>query len=399
MSEPLVDLQLGDLFDLLPTIPENSLDSCVTDPPYGIGFMGKEWDTFKPGVEQKRIVENKQIESDNPNLKGRSRGPASSPSAVEYDRSLNGQRQFQAWTEKWAREIYRVLKPGAYFLVFGAPRSYHRMASGLEDAGFEVRDSLMWLFGQGFPKSLNLKGDWEGWGTALKPAFEPIALARKPFKGSLTSNVQQLGTGALNIDSCRIQMSQEDREFILKTARPNSAGQTHIGSVMNRPSAPTVNVHDEGRWPTHVLIDTEAGEILDRQVGKSVSRFFYCPKPSRRERDLGCDELELKQPGECVDRAEDSIGLKSPRAGAGRSGGGRNFHPTVKPVELMRYLVRLVTPPGGTVIDPFTGSGTTGMACRTEGFNFVGTEREPDYVLIALSRIFAVDPPAAEDAA
>src|SRR5262245_52167454 len=191
----------GDCVEVMQTIEPESIDAVVTDPPYGIGFMGKEWDTFKPGQEAKRIVVNKQIASDNPNLKGRTRGPASSPSAVEYDYSAKGLRQFQAWTEEWGREAFRVLKPGAYLVVCGAPRAYHRMACGLEDAGFEIRDCLAWLFGSGFPKSLNLG---EGLGTALKPAHEPIVLARKPFKGSVKANVEQHGTGALNIDACRI---------------------------------------------------------------------------------------------------------------------------------------------------------------------------------------------------
>src|SRR5581483_11187718 len=191
----------GDLFDVLPTLPEASIDACVTDPPYGISFMGKSWDNFSPAATAKRIVENKQIASDNPNLKGRTRGPASSPSAVEYDYTVKGLRGFQAWTADWSREVFRVLKPGAYLVVCGAPRSHHRMMCGLEDAGFVVRDCFAWLFASGFPKNKNLG---EGRGTALKPAHEPIALAWKPFKGSIAANVATHGTGALNIDACRI---------------------------------------------------------------------------------------------------------------------------------------------------------------------------------------------------
>ena len=185
-----VTLHRGDCIEVLRTFADASIDALVTDPPYGIGFMGREWDTFKPGqVAQPERYET-GIESDNPNLKGRHRSPAVSPSQIAYDYTAKGLREFQAWTEQWAREVLRVLKPGGYAVVCGAPRAYHRMASGLEDAGFEIRDCLAWLFGSGFPKSLNL-GD--GLGTALKPAHEPIVLARKPFKGSVRSNVDAHG--------------------------------------------------------------------------------------------------------------------------------------------------------------------------------------------------------------
>jgi site-specific DNA-methyltransferase (adenine-specific) len=200
----------GDCLDVLRSLEPDSIDACVTDPPYGIGFMGKEWDSFKPGKEQARVVVNRAIESDNPNLKGRTRGPASSPSAVEYDYSVKGLRAFQGWTEGWAAEVRRVLKPGGHLLVCGAPRSHHRMACGLEDAGFEIRDCLAWLFGQGFPKSLNL-GD--GLGTALKPAHEPIILARKPFKGTVAATVARYGTGALNIDACRLESDADQSDW------------------------------------------------------------------------------------------------------------------------------------------------------------------------------------------
>jgi site-specific DNA-methyltransferase (adenine-specific) len=364
----------GDLFDVLPTLDAESIDALVTDPPYGIGFMGKKWDTFKPGEEAKRIVPNRAINSENPNLKGRTRGPASSPSAVEYDYSVKGLREFQAWTELWGRDVFRLMKPGAHGVVCGAPRSYHRMACGLEDAGFEVRDCLSWLFGQGFPKSLNI-GD--GLGTALKPAHEPIVLIRKPFKGSVAANVQQHGTGALNIDACRINPG----EFVSGggNGKP-SAGASWQGSPRQ-----VVEPHDLGRWPANVCLDEEAAAMLDEQSGDlasgarsggdlftsdvyganrpggvstsssgGASRFYYVAKPSREERDFGVS---------------------------------KNIHPTVKPVELMRWLVKLITPPGGVVLDPFLGSGTTGMAAHLEGRTFIGIEREAEYVAIARLRI------------
>lgn len=418
MSYEAEGLLLGDSRVVLAEYPDNFFDSCVTDPPYGIGFMGKEWDTFKPGVETARVVENKQRTSDNPNLNGRSRGPASSPSAVEYDRTLAGQRAFQEWCESWAREVYRVLKPGAHLVVFGAPRAHHRMMSGLEDAGFEMRDCLAWMFGQGFPKSLNLHDEWEGWGTALKPAFEPIALARKPFKGTLTANVQTWGTGALNINGCRIEGA------VPSTTQGQSSHAGTIYGADQREQRQFVG-HDAGRWPAAAILDEEAGAMLDAQCPSAgaaapvkgteksrpakntygvygrvpgvfhddkggPSRFFYCPKVSRAEREFGCDSLPARTAGDMTGgRAEGSAGLDNPRAGAGRTSGSRNAHPTVKPIALMRWLVRLVTPPGGFVLDPFVGSGSTGVAAEAEGCAFVGCDQEEEWLTVAAARMKA----------
>jgi DNA modification methylase len=412
----------GDLFDVLPTLPDASIDACVTDPPYGIGFMGREWDTFKPGVEQSRIVPNRAIESENPNLKGRTRGPASSPSAVEYDRSLSGQREFQEWTRRWSAEVYRVLKPGAYAVVCGAPRSHHRMMCGIEDAGFVVRDCFAWLFGSGFPKNKNL-GD--GRGTALKPAHEPIALAWKPFKGSISGNVAQFGTGALNIDACRLDVSEDEPN---RRDTPSRAHENGMFGVTGHNG--TLQL---GRWPANVLLDEDAAAMLDKQTGELVSgkcdggfvgertdsvaygkyahnvigpetvygdrggasRFYYVAKPSREERDYGTHGLTERQRDDS--RKPGNPGGDNPRNRGLQPRG--NFHPTVKPVELMRWLVRLVTPPGGTVLDPFTGSGTTGMACRYELREFVGIEREAEYMAIAERRIAAVAPLFGEETA
>ncbi len=410
----------GDLFDVLPTLEADSIDACVTDPPYGIGFMGKEWDTFKPEVSQ-RLRERGESwvarRPDNPNINGRKRQPGVSPSAVKYDRSLSGQRQFSEWCERWAREVFRVLKPGGHFLICGAPRSFHRMTVGVEDAGFEIRDCLSWIYGQGFPKSLNLPG---GLGTALKPGWEPIILARKPTAGTVAANVAAHGTGALNIDACRI------------AGPPSVGGSTGdaMGYQRDVDYANRLRVIDrsmaEGRWPANVLLDEDAAAALDEQTGEvgggygyygnrsgdgatsfamsgkgqrvgfddigGASRFFYVAKPSREERDYGCDGIKARTGGEATDRQDGTAGLNSPRAGAGRNGGSRNVHPTVKPIALMRYLVKLITPPGGTVLDPFTGSGTTGMACRYEHREFIGIEREAEYIAIAEARIAAVAP-------
>jgi DNA modification methylase len=446
-------LYRGDLFEVLPTLAAESIDALVTDPPYGIGFMGREWDTFKPGQVAQPERYEQGIESDNPNLRGRRRSPAISSSQIPYDYSLPGLRSFQEWTEAWAREVLRVLKPGGYAVVCGAPRAYHRMASGLEDAGFEIRDCFAWLFGSGFPKSLNLG---EGLGTALKPAHEPIVLARKPFKGTVKGNVEKYGTGALNIDACRL----ETRDADMDEAKQGERGRTECGA----PSTTTTSgelypvrlcmrrdeqavVHQAsigatgggaqahrreeaaeviGRWPANVILDEIAAMVLDEQApdvgggnkdnrgqehgfmeGRTsvrddiwdraderggASRFYYVAKPSREERDMGCYDLSARSGGEATDRKDGSAGLNNPRAGAGRTGGGRNFHPTVKPVELMRWLVKLVTPIGGTVLDPFTGSGTTGMACRYEQREFIGIEREAEYIEIAERRIASVAP-------
>jgi hypothetical protein len=333
--------------------------------------------------------------------------------------------------ETW-REVFRVLKPGAYLVACGGTRTYHRMVVAIEDAGFEVRDSLAWLYGSGFPKSMdiskaidkqqgaereviganpnhrpvsgvNYEGvyaggntgaanltspctddakKWEGWGTALKPAYEPIVVARKPFKGTLVENVLTHGTGGLNIDACRLD-GNESTERV-------SGSNGNIYGADNRVGM--IRVSDQGRWPANVVIDEVAAAAIDEQSGDcrsagnypsdakpeglfgartqgqlyddvgGASRFYYCAKPSREERDMGF------------------------YAGKG------NNHPTVKPVELMRWLVKLVTPVDGIVLDPFTGSGTTGMACAYEQRKFVGVEREAEYIEIAKRRIASVAP-------
>lgn len=465
-------IHLGDLFTVLPTLKADSFDVCITDGPYGLGFMRAKWDTFSPEAARARVTENTEIASDNPNLRGRTRGVASSPSAVEYDRSLAGQRRFQAFTEAWAREIYRVLKPGAYLVSFGAPRSYHRMAAGLEDAAFEVRDSFSWLFGQGYPKSVDVaraidmalcpkdgrhcmrrlpqtskrkRGDhvcaetalgkrWAGFGSGLKPSNEPICIARKPLDGTLADNVLKYGAGALNVAACRLSTVPDDwsREKLArhKAARVRDGETSKERRYIAKGSTDFAMMpgprggSELGRWPSNVLLDQIAADILDDQTGELVSgfmaagtnraglgyngaignivshntrgdrggasRFFYVAKPSRKERDRGCGDLPMQSGGAATGRPDGSIGLTNPRAGAGRGGGSRNIHPTIKPIELMRWLVRLVTPPGGHVLDPFLGSGTTGMACRFEGRKFTGIEREAAYVEIARRRIASV---------
>jgi DNA modification methylase len=412
----------GDLFNVLPTIAAESVDACVTDPPYGIGFMGKEWDTFKP--EKARELHERghswtKRRPDNPNLNGRKRQPSTSPSQIEYDYTNAGLRGFQDWTARWAAEVYRVLKPGAYIVVCGAPRSYHRMACGLEDAGFVVRDNFAWLFGSGFPKNYNL-GD--GKGTALKPAHEPIALAWKPFKGSIKACHEKHGTAALNIDDCRVG---DDDTRRLKPASANTTSFPHSDDAWQ--PRDTVVGSEFGRWPANVVMDEQAAAVLDEQAGDRVSghwptdrgeggyeggftgqsglegrtgsiggasRFYYVAKPSREERDMGCYDLQPRQRDDS--RKDGNPGGDNPRNRGLQPRG--NFHPTVKPVELMRWLVRLVTPINGTALDPFLGSGTTAMACVYEQRQFIGIERESEYIEIAKRRIASVAPLFTESA-
>jgi len=394
----------GDNREVLALELDNTFDAVVTDPPYGLGFMGKAWDHEVPGVE--------------------------------------------FW-----REFLRVAKPGAHLLAFGGTRLWHRMAVAIEDAGWEIRDSLMWLYGTGFPKSLDVskaidkdaghrsvvtrdsprsaapmsapnyertdKGDpitpdaqrWSGWGTALKPAWEPIVLARKPLIGTVAANVLEHGTGGLNIDGCRVGASVGTKgSDYEKTGLFGIGGKAKIEQLA------------VGRFPANLILDPEAGARLDGEAGDrpgqqagstgvkasdvvygtmigrsgpdprgdsgGPSRFFYCAKASVADREEGLEHLPKSAPGEMVDREPGSAGAESPRAGAGRKSGGRaNIHPTVKPTELMRYLCRLITPPGGTILDPFCGSGSTGKAATLEGFGFYGIDMDPKYVEIARARI------------
>ena len=382
-------LLTGDCLDVLATLEPDSVDACVTDPPYGIGFMGREWDVFAPEsvakvADQKRGFDRREP---NPNLRGRSEWLAGAK--VQYDRSAAASLKFQAWTKEWAEAVLRVLKPGAHAVVCASPRMGHRVTCGLEDAGFEIRDSLLWLYGSGFPKSLNLPG---GLGTALKPAYEPVILARKPLGGRTVAQcVVEFGTGALNIDECRLETSEHlgggaygsDAQkrisgFWQTADRSDGQGsgfRNGIGSF----------TQPLGRWPPNVALDETAAARLDAEGG--TSRFFYVAKASRDERERGCENLPQRTAGEATDRQDGSAGLESPRAGASRTHGARNHHPTVKPVALMRWLVRLVTSPGGLVLDPFTGSGTTGLACIKEQCRFLGIEREAEYVAIANARL------------
>lgn len=354
-------LHEGDCVEVMKQLPDNSVDSVVTDPPYELGFMGKKWDST--GIAYSVVM--------------------------------------------W-REVLRVLKPGGHVLAFGGTRTYHRMACAIEDAGFEIRDQLQWLYGSGFPKSMELgkqidkaagvkrevigqlnthdirgnalmdrKGSvtlditapstpeavqWDGWGTALKPANEPICLARKPLaEATIAANVLKWGTGALNIEACRIPVDPAVDDMLRTTNRAKRQSQTwEEGSGFKNEANSLTGVRAEGRFPANILLDEEAAAMLDEQTGfgasGGASRFFYVAKASKSER------------------------------------GENNLHPTVKPLKLMRYLVRLITPPGGTVLDPFAGSGTTLLAAEREGFDSVGIEMNPEYCEIIRRRMAGTPP-------
>ena len=406
-----IRLLKGDCIKQLKVLKDNSVDSVVTDPPYEIGFMGKGWDDS--GI------------ANNPKL--------------------------------W-KEVLRVLKPGGHLLSFSHSRTYHRQAVAVEDAGFDIRDQIMWIYGSGFPKSHNIgksvdkllgnerevvgkyqspegtsgnsphndgvtgfskklggineltkgQSQYEGWGTALKPAHEPIVMARKPLsEKTVAKNVLEYGTGGINIDGCRV----DTNDYL--------GGGTMGGIFGNGKEASKPEAGSIGRFPANIIFDEEAGKILDEQSGERVSgkgairkntknegsvgfmagseegmkmkeygdsggasRFFYCPKASKKDRNDGCDELEDKHWQILNTEFKDPLGLQGSTSGV-----SKNNHPTVKPTELMAYLIRLVTPKGGIVLDPFMGSGSTGKAAVREGMNFIGIEREKEYMEIAKTRI------------
>ena len=360
-------LHLGDCLETLRGMPDNSVDSVVTDPPYGLSFMGKKWDYDVPS------------------------------------------------TEIWA-ECLRVLKPGGHLLAFAGTRTQHRMAVRIEDAGFEIRDMLAWVYGSGFPKSRNIGNDvdgMDGWGTALKPSMEPITFARKPLSGkTIGANVREFGVGALNIDACRIATdenlnggayaangSRSESHSLHGATGMNVAGKT-TGKDFEQPS---------GRWPANLIHDGSADVVAQFPMTKSgtpgikrggntgtaygaesrapgtqmggfgdegsAARFFYCAKTSRKDRNEG-----MTDPGPQFAHGNTLRKVENTETAG-------NTHPTVKPTDLMAYLLRLVTPAGGTALDPFMGSGSTGKAAMREGFRFIGCELDEKYMAIAKARI------------
>lgn len=413
-----MQLFCGDNIEHLKSIPDNSVDSVVTDPPYGLKFMGKQWDYDVPTVE--------------------------------------------LW-----REVLRVLKPGGHLLSFGGTRTYHRMTVNIEDAGFEIRDQIQWIYGSGFPKSQDIskaidkqagaerevigqqnysapdiRGDsydqpqvsererlpvnitapatdaakqWQGWGTALKPANEPICMARKPIEKGLTiaENVQKYGTGAINVDGGRIGTEQVEKG---RAGRGIAESTSYHNGL--KPTEQKEFV--QGRWPANVLFDEDAAAVLDEQSGvlksgalsgneyknghrgKTIygefkgfefesklansggaSRFFYVAKASKSERNAGLEGMpEIAKP--LMGEFKENPGRTTPKSSPAPRA---NHHPTVKPIKLIQYLVKLVTPPGGTVLDPFMGSGSTGVAALKDSFDFIGMELSQEYFEIAKRRI------------
>jgi site-specific DNA-methyltransferase (adenine-specific) len=358
----------GDSRAALEYMPSNSIDSVVTDPPYALVSISKRFG--KEGA-----------------------APAKAGATGAYQRASAG-FMGKTWDTGetafdpafWA-DVLRVLKPGGHVLAFGGTRTYHRLACAVEDAGFEIRDQIGWLYGSGFPKSHNQSGYWEGWGTALKPAWEPIVVARKPLAGTVAGNLALWGVGALNIDGGRIAIVEgdaagywpADNGDVRKIERDVfGAGQT--GGARSQ----------LGRWPANVI---HSGEPDVLEALGAPSRFFYCAKASRADRDHGLDAFEKKPAG----LVSNTSGQHMTRRDEGYEVAKRaNAHPTVKPTDLMRYLCRLVTPPGGTVLDPFMGSGSTGRGAVMEGFNFIGCELDADYTAIARARIAAVTPAPTE---
>ena len=428
----------GDSLEVLKDFEDNYFDSVVTDPPYGLAFMGKKWDYDVPEVE--------------------------------------------LW-----KEVYRVLKPGGHILSFAGSRTYHRMTVNIEDAGFEIRDMLGWLYGSGFPKSHNIgkavdklegneretlteiqkenlfqkekeiilekktkdfshhkgsmmskettdkfdtktknitvsKGnsEWEGWGTALKPAHEPIVMARKPFNTSVAENVLTHGTGGINIDECRVGTTDNLNGG---TYAKNSTMKQENATSWSKPVLKTEFIQPEGRFPANIIHDgseevleifpeTTSGKMSSKHTrhtdesphgiyGKfdinhplgetygdtgSAARFFYCAKASKAERNMGLDDYEEKQVTDGTIRSNQ----ETARTFGANSAKRKNYHPTVKPIKLMEYLVRLVTPKEGIVLEPFAGSGTTLIACKQQGFQFVGIEKEQEYCDIAEARLKSV---------
>ncbi len=364
-------LYRGDCLDVLAAMEPDSVDAIVCDPPYGLGFMGRKWDALPPGVD-------------------------------------------------WARLCLRVLKPGGHLVAFGGTRTVHRLATAIEDAQFEIRDMVSWIYYSGFPKSKNValsidKGEghpnrgraiptastyqasdteqahkltsnpvgpyepqseaakkWNGYGTALKPAQEPAVLARKPLTGTVAANVLEHGTGALNIDGCRLAYGDQ--------AWPGPQGDNLNGGTY---SSGAQKLSRQSQVPGNGI-----GEFVD-PGGRWPANIYAHPKASRSEREAGCERLPGRTGAEATDRTAGSAGLDNPRAGAGRTADRvKNHHPTVKPIGVMRWLCKLTGGQRGSVIlDPFMGSGTTGCAAVLEGFDFIGIEREPEYMQICEARI------------
>jgi len=397
MSVPTNTILTGDCLEIMKTLPDNSIDAIVSDPPYGLKFMGKDWDHGIPGK--------------------------------------------QYW-----EEVLRLAKPGAHLMAFGGTRTYHRLTCAIEDAGWEIRDCLMWVYGQGFPKSLDVskaidkvagaereiiksipdrwtqKGNsynfstdreqyevnvyggaateaakqWSGWGTALKPAWEPVIMARKPIDGTVANNVLTYGTGGINIDGCRVDYLSE---IDMQLSRPQGRSTSKVGALSgksqnDRNRSEYQPNFKQGRFPANLILDETSAAMLDEQSGTlksgKIDPDTQIPHIIKGNSLSGSIDGSLNGWVENQRCYADSGGASRffycAKASPSERGEGNN-HPTVKPLSLMKYLCKLITPPGGLVLDPFSGSGSTLIAAKQEGFNYLGIELNPEYVEIAKARI------------
>lgn len=392
------EIMQGDCLEVMREFPDNYFSAIVTDPPYGLHFMGKDWDSFKfkpsdPSKKRPGSLTNNRVTDTNGSYR-----------AAIYDETRND--EFQAFIQRVSREALRVLKPGGHVLMFGAPRRFHRQICALEDAGWEIRDCMMWIFGSGFPKSHNHFGI-EGYGTALKPAYEPIIMAMKPLDGTFAQNAEKWGQAGINVDACRIGTMVE------------TWPSTRSGGIWTQGEIVGAKNHNKGRWPANIMFDDEAAKMLDEQSGISrcqstkqadkryrasdycgegyygtrspdnsysdsggASRFFYCPKTSSRERNEGLKGFPVVQ---CSDGRSSGLSNGIPEKSLAPQ---KNHHPTVKPLKLMEYLIKLVMPPeNGLLLDPFAGSGSTILAAKRLGFDAIGIEKQPEYCEIARARL------------
>jgi site-specific DNA-methyltransferase (adenine-specific) len=345
-------LHHGDCLKVLKTLPSCSVDAIVTDPPAGIAFMGKEWDTDKGGRDA-----------------------------------------WIAWMQSVAQECLRVVKHGGHALVWALPRTSHWTGMAWENAGWEPRDKILHLFGTGFPKSLNVGG---GLGTALKPAAEDWWLLRKPLDGTVAKCFAKHGTGALHIDASRVGYADGEVDFDRKQRQQNSDGAIEGAFGAASLIGTEIDTYKEaGRWPANVTHDAsdEVVAAFPREAKGSTARFFYGAKASVKDREEGLEHLPDQMLAysngaqATINDGQDEYTGGSQNIGLNKIKKRKNPHPTVKSTELMQYLTRLITPVGGICLDPFMGSGSTGKACALEGFRFIGIEQEPTYLPVAEARI------------
>ena len=422
----------GDCLEVLKTYPDNHFTSVITDPPYGLHFMGKTWDEFSSDKIKKSTelvykydyIDGVPVKRKKPELVTRDSGARI---AGTYDDARND--DFQEFIFQIGKELLRVAKPGATILMFGSPRRYHRQVCGLEDAGWVIKDSLMWLFGSGFPKATDISkqvekvdyyksSEWNGYKShALKPAYEPIIMAMKPNDGTYANNALKWGVSGINIDKGRINGKPRTTH-----SNGNFTGSQTDKVAYSKYGEGHKNDIPQGRFPSNIILDEEAGAMLDQQSGVSKSfkakrglladirsnkynssnskiensdsirgyndkggapRFFYCAKASKSERNKGCEGLEKKAGGSNVKGY-----TKDVAKGVDRNKLTTNHHPTVKPLALMKYLINLIMPPTeGLILDPFAGSGTTILAAKQLGYEAIGIEREEGYCEIAERRI------------